>query len=175
MADLQTEIFRKVLPKMKLNELKFDDDINATVEVTVEEDTTNQTEIIWRFIRDNPGCAARDVAANKAIPDYKNVATRINQLVKRGLVTQDKEAFPIKNYVVGDEYPKCSQEDKLKKMRAARQKNLASPSKTKKKNKVGRPLKVIKKPQEAKANILDTMSVVEARALYDQLKKIFGG
>jgi hypothetical protein len=60
-------------------------------------------------------------------------------------------------------------------MRAARQKNLASPSKTKKKNKVGRPLKVIKKPQEAKANILDTMSVVEARALYDQLKKIFGG
>ena len=100
MADLQTEIFRKVLPQMRLNELKFDDDVGTTTEIKVETEkaTTNQTELLWRYIRDNPGSSASDVTKAKGITDYKNVATRINQLAKRGVLRQDTNEHPIKNY-----------------------------------------------------------------------------
>ena len=165
MADLQTELFTKVLPKMKLNELKFDDDVETTAEVKVETDkpTKNQTELIWRYIRDNPGCSARDITC---VDDYKNVATRINQLVKRGAVRQDKTTYPIGNYVIGDTYKVIDKETRIKMMRAARGMKKAK----------GNTKEVAKKvTTKSSSNILDGLSVVEARALYDQLKKIFGG
>lgn len=160
MADLQTELFTKVLPKMKLNELKFDDDVGTTQEVQVqtEKPTTNQSEIIWRYIRDNPGCSAGEITG---VDDKNNVATRIRQLVKRGIVRQDRSVFPMTNYVVGDVYKTIDVNTRVERMNAAR------------KNKKKLSSAPVAKPKSI--NILDTMSVVEARALYDQLKKIFGG
>jgi hypothetical protein len=178
MADLQTEIFRKVLPQMRLNELKFDDDVGTTTEIKVEteKETTNQTELLWRYIRDNPGSSASDVTKAKGITDYKNVATRINQLAKRGVLRQDASEHPIKNYVVDATYPRISKDEKLARMNDARAKLLAKRArgegKPKKVKKMGRP---VGSGKPTPNSIINSMSVLEARALYDQLKQIFGG
>jgi hypothetical protein len=178
MADLQTEIFRKVLPQMRLNELKFDDDVGTTTEIKVEteKETTNQTELLWRYIRDNPGSSASDVTNAKGITDYKNVATRINQLAKRGVLRQDTSDHPIKNYVVDKFYPRISKDEKLARMNAARatllDKRARGEGKPKKVKKMGRP---IGSGKPTPNSIIKAMSVLEARELYDQLKQIFGG
>jgi hypothetical protein len=178
MSDLQTEIFTKVLPKMKLNELKFDDDADATVEVQAEQPTNNVTERIWRFIRDNPGCTSGDI--NKSEPDNAGgVSTRIAQLKLKGYVRGTDE-YPMKLYVA-KQYTGTSAEDKIARMnaaRAAKLENLNNKSaKTKKKR--GRPTKEsMQQPVQAKPSRvvdLNNLSIVEARKLYDELKQIFGG
>lgn len=171
MADLQTEIFKKVLPKMRLNQLTFDDDVNTQeVHIEVEQPTTNQTELIWRFIRDNPGSTASEVARSNIISDSGNVATRITQLVKRGIVRQDKTVHPAKNYTTTVGYKSISMEERIQRMNAARKDGTKKPKKIKVVKR-----KVAPQVQASQGNILDTMSVVQARALYDQLKQIFGG
>ena len=178
MSDLQTEIFTKVLPKMKLNELKFDDDADATVEVQAEQPTKNVTERIWRFIRDNPGCTSGDI--NKSEPDNAGgVSTRIAQLKLKGYVRGTDE-YPMKLYVT-KQYTGTSAEDKIARMNAARAAKLENlknkPPKVKKK--MGRPAKAtLQQPAQAKPSRvvdLNNLSIVEARKLYDELKQIFGG
>jgi hypothetical protein len=178
MSDLQTEIFTKVLPKMKLNELKFDDDVDATVEVEVEQPSKNVTERIWRFIRDNPGCTSGDIAKNE--PDNAGgVSTRINQLKIKGFVRGTDE-YPMRLYIE-KQYTGTSKEDKVARMNAARAAKLGNlknkPPKVKKK--MGRPTKqVMQQPAQAKPSRvvdLNNLSIVEARKLYDELKQIFGG
>lgn len=172
MADLQTEIFRKVLPKMQqLNNLTFDDDVGTTTEVkvTTEPVKVSQTEQLWQYIKDNPGSTAPEMFKAKAIADYKNIATRVNQLAKRGLLRQDINSHPMKNYVVDETYPRVTLEDRLQRMQNARG---TKPKKIKKVKRVVQP--VVETPKTP-VNILDTMSVMQARELYDQLKKIFGG
>lgn len=178
MSDLQTEIFTKVLPKMKLNELKFDDDVGATVEVVTEEPSNNVTERIWRFIRDNPGCTSGDIAKHE--PDNAGgVSTRINQLKLKGYVRGTDE-YPMRLYAE-KQYAGTSKEDKVARMNAARIAKLENlkkkPAKAKKKR--GRPTKEsMQQPVQAKPSRvvdLNNLSIVEARKLYDELKQIFGG
>jgi len=172
MADLQTEIFRKVLPKMQqLNNLTFDDDVGTTTEVkvTTEDTKISQTELLWQYIKDNPGSTAPGMFKARVIDDYKNIATRVNQLAKRGLLRQDINSHPMKNYVVDETYPRVTLEDRLQRMQNARG---TKPKKIKKVKRVVQP--VVETPKTP-VNILDTMSVMQARELYDQLKKIFGG
>jgi hypothetical protein len=178
MSDLQTEIFTKVLPKMKLNELKFDDDVGATVEIEVEQPTKNVTERIWRFIRDNPGCTSGDIG--KSDPDNAGgISTRINQLKMKGFVRGTDE-YPMRLYVE-KQYTGTSKEDKVARMNAARAAKLGNlknkPPKVKKK--MGRPTKEsMQQPVQTKPSRvvdLNNLSIVEARKLYDELKQIFGG
>lgn len=172
MADLQTEIFRKVLPKMQqLNNLTFDDDVGTTTEVkvTTEDTKISQTELLWQYIKNNPGSTAPEMMKAQVIDDYKNTATRVNQLAKRGLLRQDINSHPIKNYVVDDKYPRVTLEERLQRMQAAKG------NKAKKVKKVKRVVQPSVTTPKQSGNILDTMSVIQARELYDQLKKIFGG
>ena len=75
----------------------------------------------------------------------------------------------MKNYVVDDKYPRITLEERLQRMQAARG---TKPKKIKKVKRVVQPS--VPTPKQS-GNILDTMSVMQARELYDQLKKIFGG
>lgn len=178
MSDLQTEIFTKVLPKMKtLNELKFDDDVGATVEVATEPDAANVTDAIWRYVRDNPGCTSADIGRNV---DGLNggVSTRINQLKSKGYVRATDD-WPMKLYVA-KEYAPLTKEQRTANMMAAREKWLeAARSKPKVKKVRGRPRKEVKAapaptPKPSRVVDLNNLSIVEARKLYDELKQIFG-
>ncbi len=179
MSDLQTEIFTKVLPKMKLNELKaYDDDGEATVEVAAEEPTNNVTERIWRFIRDNPGCTSGDVTKHEP-NNAGGVYTRINQLRLKGYIRSTDE-YPMRLYVVKP-YTGTTKEEQVARMNAARTAKLENlknkPPKPKKK--MGRPTKAaMQQPVQTKPSRvvdLNNLSIVEARKLYDELKQIFGG
>lgn len=179
MSDLQTEIFTKVLPKMKLNELKaYDDDGEATVEVAAEAPTDNVTERIWRFIRDNPGCTSGDI--NKHAPHTAGgISTRINQLRVKGYI-RSTDDYPMKLYVA-KLYTGTTKEEQVARMNAARTVKLEGlknkPPKAKKK--MGRPTKAAtQQPVQTKPSRvvdLNNLSIVEARKLYDELKQIFGG
>lgn len=186
MPDLQTEIFTKVVPKMRLNDLNFDDDANATVEVVNEQAAANVTEAVWRYVRDNPGCTSAEIGRNV---DGLNggVTTRIAQLKKKGYIRATDD-WPMKLYV-DKPYAPLPKEARIENMMKAREKWLETKANKPKIKKVrGRPRKEATahkapnssswsgpKPKESRVVDLNNMSIVEARKLYDELKQIFGG
>lgn len=188
MSDLQTEIFTKVLPQMqKLNQLKFDDDAEATVEVvdTAQEDGAegSVTQIVWNYIRDNPGCTSRDITASMG--GRSGISTRINQLRARGFINTTFDVFPHTHTVTSDEYRAITKQEKKELLFAGRAK-WAQGLKDAKKKKRGRPAKaaeakpakpvepVAPAPKPSRVVDLNNLSIVEARKLYDELKQIFG-
>jgi hypothetical protein len=186
MADLQTEIFTKVLPKMQsLTNLNFDDDANAeaTTQVETAQPVLSITERIWRFIAANPNCTAKDITA--VVKDDKGVATRINQLRSRGFVVTNYAEFPHR-HSVGKPYQSTTKEERTARMMEARavwEKNMLERRDTKPKKKMGRPVGSTKTRAVEAAPVarptrvvdLNNLSIVEARKLYDELKQIFGG
>jgi len=62
MASLQDEL-TKVLPQMKLDNLKFDDDVSVSPDA-VQPEVDNQvpiTQQIWRVIKDIPGVTTKEL------------------------------------------------------------------------------------------------------------------
>ena len=177
MPDLQTEIFTKVVPKMRLNDLKFDDDANTTVEVVDEQAAANVTEAVWRYVRDNPGCTSAEIGRNV---DGLNggVTTRIAQLKKKGYIRATDD-WPMKLYV-DKPYAPLPREVRIENMMKAREKWLETKANKPKVKKVrGRPRKEVKAapastPKPSRVVDLNNLSIVEARKLYDELKQIFG-
>jgi predicted transcriptional regulator len=192
MPDIQTELFTKVIPKMKLDSLKFDDDVGAQdVQVQVDEDNkVNYTSMVYHFIKTHPGCLASDVVAGcNLLRD--GASTRITQLISRGLLKHVFDAsFSARRYYVTDKpYQALTKEEKIKRLQEARAASLETMKRkreeklAKTKAKRGRPPKSAAKPvvnveptfQQSTTAFINSLSVLQAREVYDQLKKIFGG
>lgn len=165
MASLQDEL-TKVLPQMKLDNLKFDDEItgepdNVQVQVTEQVPITQQ---IWRVIKDRPGVTTKELEA--LMPEHgKNVSTRLTQMLN-GKKLARKEIFPTGYawYAIGDTYPLYRGAGRPKGAKA----------KVKKKVTYHGPAKLeVTKPPAVLS--VETMNVAQARALYLELHKIFGG
>lgn len=163
MPDLKSEL-------LKLNNLKFDDDDEPTQqEITVVDSArVSVSATMFNVIRDNPGSSRNrllSLAADMGV-GRESSSSLLSQFIKRGLVrvvgTHGVQTY----FTVPTEYVRGSP-----------------------KNGAVKKLKVDHEPQNEPAvslasvapvdmsvqAVLGTMSIVKARALYDELKKIFGG
>jgi hypothetical protein len=186
MGDLRTELFTKVVPKMNqtqhqsLDNLTFDDGPQGP-EVIVEEGDArrNVSKLIWTYIKAYPGVNSTQVGTALSL-NHNDISTRMTQLFRREWLsrTVDKDGKYVYS-VCHDTYPAISPSVAMQRAQAARKQAIAE-----RKANPPKSIKLTKKahaPAEPAASSrtqtvdLNSMSVLEARALYNQLKEIFGG
>ena len=201
MSDLRTEIFTKVLPKMQtltkptdLSKLNFDDPEQPLVPVSLAEPKKlSNNERIWNYVRDNPKATARQVAnAISGVPE-SSVWSQLSSMVRLGRMTAVRTRVGLLYTVLGDRYPALTSEERVDRMREARKR--LGPEEISRRVKEGwakktkkdaavtptAPAKVKEAPVAVAAPAvqvtpvdLNTLSIVQARKLYDELKQIFG-
>ena len=159
MPDLRSEL-------QKLADLKFDDDGGTTNVITLPAavgipDFLGVSEKLFGIIRDNPGLTRSELVelARKANIKDASSSSLIVQFVKRGIIRAAKNGSVSTYFTVGNSYTSGY---------LRREKSVA---------------KATPKPAPVPDNVklttsvpqlLDTLSIVQARELYDALKKIFG-
>ena len=179
MPDIQTEIFTKVLPKMQLNNLNFDDDVGTQQTVTVEtsDKSLSVMQQIWEFVHVNPGLTAGQISKQMDGQTHTGISTRLNQLLKANKLMRTKK--PDESYrwfSIGDTYPSMDKRASLALAVKARQEKLARKAKAKKVAKAVAPQAAAPTPTNTwdVDAMLSKMSITQARGMYDALKKIFG-
>jgi hypothetical protein len=182
MPDIQTEIFTKVLPKMQLNNLNFDDDVGTQQTVTVEtaDKSVSVMQQLWEFIHVNPGLTASEIYKQMDGQTHAGISTRLNQLLKVNKLMRTKK--PDESYrwfSIGDEYPSMDKRTSLALAVKARQEKSARKAKAKAKRLAkadAAPQVNVRVPPNAwdVDAMLSRMSITQARGMYDALKKIFG-
>jgi hypothetical protein len=164
MPDLQTELKAKVIPA--LDSLSFDDDGEGATESKSEpgrkgfKPTNGVSKATFQFIRDNAGKYRRsELGYAMQTLGYKISSTTslVTQMMQKGLIAKDssEKLYPLV----------ASYESPRKKPR--RKKKAAPPVTTQ------APIEVEPKLQPITIDI-NNLKLSEARALYDQLKKVFG-
>ena len=160
MPDLKSEL-------QKLADLKFDDGGDTMTVITLppavaRPDSLGVSETFFNIIRDNPGStrAALVALALKAGIKESSSSSLVVQFTRRGLIRAQKNASVSAYFAIGNSYTKGY-------VRSEKPVAKVTP----------KPAPV---PDNAKLTtsvpqFLDTLSIVQARELYDALKKIFGG
>ena len=169
MPDLKSEL-------KKLEALKFDDDGDTTVITLQPKALPNdkQDGVSKRFfniIRDNPGCDRSRLLA-KALSagiGMSSSSSLLTQFTRRGLLRTVGDPSGFTYYCVGTQYTPGYIKQAKKPGKVAAPK-AAKPTKTE-----NVPLPANVRFTATIPELLDTMSVVQAREMYDALKKIFGG
>jgi predicted transcriptional regulator len=184
MADLKTELL-KIQP---LASLRFDDDGDNTVEVVEtpadEVLEPSVTRKIWDYIKTHPGCSLQEITHGVDSADPGGVSTRLNQLMRRGMITRSISAITGKhiNHATTAEYVSMSREDRIVRMREGRAQWVAHRAKKAAKAKAKKD-KHVPVPAPATAptptDISDVdvfvsrLTVADARNLYLALKRVF--
>ena len=190
MPDLKTELM-KIQPLTSLN---FDDEGENTVEVvsapTTETTETSVTRQIWEFVKLHPGCSVKEIARDVPSVDAAGISTRLNQLMRRGMITRSINPVTGKhiNHAAAAEFVSMSREDRMVRMKEGRAawvkqqavKKARRDAKAEAKKNAPAP---IAPPVVAPAQIPTDMSdvdvfvsrltVADARNLYDALKRVF--
>ena len=160
MPDLRTEL-------MKLENLKFDDDAQPNTQevlvTTALSPNVSMMEQIWQYVHQNPNSTYTQVMKGIG-EDQSDVSTRLTQLFNAGKLGRS-ETSPYQWFAIHNSYerkaPKPYKKRKVKKEAKVVKQVLTVPPKPLTKYDVN--------------DLLSTMSIVEARALYDRLKELFGG
>jgi len=205
MSDLRTELFTKVLPKMhsltkptSLDNLTFDDPDQPLVAEPIK--LTNN-ERIFDWIKAHPACYGSAVArAFDGDIIESSVISQLYTLEKRGLLHKAKCSTTGK-YMYStavDAYPRAVKADVVAKMHEARAKigkeemarrikeGHAANRQAEADTKLAPVKKIVLRKKATGAQVsppavqvtpvdLNTLSIVQARKLYDELKQIFGG
>lgn len=197
MSDLRTELFTKVLPKMQsLTQLNFDDPEQPVVEASTK--MTNN-EMIFLWIKEHPASYVKDIcAAFVGKIDYGSVQSQVHTLAGRGILhrAECSTTGKLMYSAAVDSYPRTARAKSIAIMQAAREKigkeemarrireghkaNRQAEAETKlepTKRKVVLIKRRVAPPEPAVAVTpvdLNTLSIVQARKLYDELKQIFG-
>lgn len=184
MPDLKSEL-------MKLNNLKFDDADDEPTPPVVVDDAPTERERVWNYIKANPMASVNGVAAGLGIK-VSSAASQICALHDKAIVARGKIGDAYHYQVIGDTYPRFDHKAHGQKLRTIMT-GRKLPRKTTKRVLVKRandeqvkmleaemptgvaPLPSGMRFQATVDQLLDTMSIVQARDLYDALKKIFGG
>jgi hypothetical protein len=150
MPDLQTEIFTKVLPS--LNNLKFDDP-EQPEETPVADNSFPLTRQIFEYIKTNPKCRGKTVLDFFQAAGFKRsvVAATVTAVVRSGRI-----------------------ERKGGKLSVLRE-NYESPKVTKVTDKKPKPVKITTPTYVDTAKMLEGLTIMQGRELYDRLKAIYGG
>jgi predicted transcriptional regulator len=175
MPDLKSQLAEV---KHKLATMAFDDSGEATEtpEATRPEGQT-QSRAVWLYIKDNPGSTIVDAGRATGV-SQGNLSSLTTQLFNKGVVTRVKpdDGGPYRYTVSDPNYKPLTKQQALQRAIAAKN---AGTKKAKAKAKPKAEATPTQLPPTAKFSatipqLLDTLSVVQARALYDELKKIFG-
>jgi len=159
MPDLRTEL-------MKLENLKFDDDVQ-TEEQIVNPTNTSLMATIWQYVHNHPRCTYVEVMKGLGT-GQSDTSTRLTQMYNAGKLNRDDSTQPYKWFTTSDSYER--------KVPKRYKKRVAKP--VVKKVKVTQPTPGAAPKSLTKYDVnelLSTMSIIEARALYDKLKELFGG
>ena len=164
MPDLRSEL-------QKLADLKFDDDGDTTnvitLPATTRPDTLGVSETLFNVIRDNPGSTRAQliVLARKAGIKDASSSSLVVQFTRRGIIRTQNTGGASTYFAVGNSYTSgYIPKDKPKKAKPVAK---ATPKPT---PVTDNPVRVIGTVPE----LLNALSIVQARELYDALKKIFG-
>lgn len=158
MPDLRSEL-------QKLADLKFDDDGDTVTEPTVS--NLGVSEKLFNIIRDNPGLTRSELIelARKAGIKDASSSSLVVQFTKRGIIRAEKNGSVSTYKTVGNHYVKGyvarAKAKKAKPVAEVTPKPTPAPD---------NPIRVIGTVPE----LLNALSIVQARELYDALKKIFG-
>jgi hypothetical protein len=174
MPDLKSEL-------QKLADLKFDDDGGTTVitlpttatattattaTTAAHLDTVGVSQTLFNIIRDNPGNTRSELVelARKANIKDASSSSLIVQFTKRGLIEAANNGSVSTYTTIGSHYVKgYIARNKAKKVKPVAK---VTPTPT--------PAPDNAKLTTSVPQLLDTLSIVQARELYDALKKIFG-
>jgi hypothetical protein len=135
--------------------------------------TNNVTRVTFDYVRDNPGKTRKEVAVALEKQGFKpsSVTSLLGQMVKQGLFRESNELL----YVTTGEYTPLKSS---KKMKAVAEKPQAPQRKvvtiTRRAAPEAEPAPQINAAWDAET-LLNNLSIKQARALYDELRKIFGG
>lgn len=142
--------------------------------------TSNVTRCTFNFIRDNPGVAAATVM-EKMLADghkYKSVSSLLGQMVRARIVMRDDNE---RLTAVVREYIPLPHSRTLKRLKATTSRNSYGPVVAAAKAATPKPV-AVKTPEAPQINsawdaetLLNHLSIKQARALHDELRKIFGG
>lgn len=202
MADLQTELFTKVLPKMQsLNNLNFDDPEQPEVPVsTPEPEILSNNEMIFDYVKEHPACYGPDVVKHfTGRIGSRSVLSQIHTMSRRGLFHKVKcSSSGLLMYSAAvDAYPRAKGTERTARLLAALDK--MTPEERGARIKEGHRKAKLKQAEQMLATVteavrpkkepvapkaaptvvvapvdLNTLSIVQARKLYDELKQIFG-
>jgi hypothetical protein len=153
MPDLKSEL-------QKLADLKFDDDGDTMTETTAP--SLGVSETFFNIIRDNPGLTRAEllVLARKAGIKDASSSSLVVQFVKRGIIRPQSVGNVSSYFTIGKSYT-SGYIRREKPVAKATPKPAPVPD---------NPVRVIGTVPE----LLNALSIVQARELYDALKKIFG-
>lgn len=165
MPDLQTELRTKVLPELDLSTLNFDDEPDTsrpTQASTVKEPVMTTSRATFEFIQAHPGQYTRsEIGRQLAAQGHTltSVIALITQMMRCGMVGRSDNGGLIP---LVDHYSPVRTPAKAKR-KPGRPRTRVLPT-------IAAPVST---PAATKINI-DDLKLSEARALYDELKKIFG-
>ena len=152
MPDLQTEIFTKVLPN--LSNLKFDDsDEPEETPLPAPTESISLTRQAFGFIKANPNCAGKDVLNFFTAAGHKRpvVASTVSYLIDTNRVKREDGCLLVTRDIY--DLPK-----KVTKVTAPKEKT-----------------DTVTTPEFNANSILEGLTILQGRALYDRLKEIYGG
>lgn len=196
MSDLRTELFTKVIPKMKtLTELNFDDP-----DQPMEPAVLTNNEMIFNWVKEHPASYSTNVVNGfRGRITESSVVSQLYTMSNRKLLHKVKCSTTGKFMysVAVDVYPRAVRTEALAKMQAARaaigkeemarriaeghKGNRAAEAETKLEPTKKKVVLIKRRTPEPVAAVsvtpvdLNTLSIVQARKLYDELKQIFGG
>jgi hypothetical protein len=160
MPDLRSEL-------QKLADLKFDDDGDAMTVITLapavaRPDTLGVSETFFNIIKDNPGNTRAQLLALARKAGIKDASSSslVVQFTKRGIIKAQNNGDVSQYFTVGNSYTKG-----YVRSQKAVAKVTPKPAPVS-----DNPIRVIGTVPE----LLNALSIVQARELYDALKKIFG-
>jgi len=134
------------------------------------EPTTNVTRTTFNHIKQHPGITGGEVSRALVAQGFKQSSTSsvITQLLAHGQIRRDADR---KLHAIVNEYVPMKKSARVNAVKAPK------PAKVKKVKEVKapKPAALQIKPATDVGVMLSTMSITQARALYDELKKIFGG
>jgi hypothetical protein len=138
--------------------------------------TNNVTRITFDYVRDNPGKTRKEVAVALEAQGFKpsSVTSLLGQMVKQGAMRESAHLL----YVTASEYAPLKSSKKVKELAAKPQEQQRKVVKLVN-TRTGEVLNPTSAPQINAAwdaeTLLNNLSIKQARALYDELRNIFGG
>jgi hypothetical protein len=169
MPDLKSEL-SKVLNEWNPSETTTMTQPASPVHFAV---TNNVTRVTFEYVRDNPGKNRVEVAKALEKQGYKpgSVSSLLGQMIKQGMMRESAHLL----YVMTNEYTPLKGSKVLKAMTAKPQEQQRKiVTITRKAAPVAEPTPQINSAWDAEV-MLNNLSIKQARALYDELRKIFGG
>ena len=137
--------------------------------------TNNVTRVTFDYVRDNPGKTRKEVAVALEKQGFKpsSVTSLLGQMVKQGLFRESANLL----YVTTGEYTPLKSSKKMKALEEkpqAPQRKIVTITRRAAPEAEPTPAPQINAAWDAET-LLNNLSIKQARALYDELRKIFGG